>query len=55
MHTFVIWEIRENQKPIKHSNTIKAISSELARRKAVIGTNKNYDSIRAYAFKRKQG
>ena len=52
MRTFVVWEIREKQKPIK-IDTVKANTSESARRKAIIGTKKEYNNVRAYAFKQR--
>ena len=50
MRTFVVWEIRKKQKPIK-IDTVKANTSESARRKAIIGTGKEYNYVRAYAYK----
>mgnify|MGYP001277897952 CR=1 FL=1 len=49
MHTFVIWKIRKNKKPIK-IDTVKATTSESAKRKAIIGTKIEYANIRAYAY-----
>ena len=50
MRTFVVWKLRKDQQPIK-IDTVKANTSESARRKAIIGTKMEYDNVRAYAFK----
>ena len=50
MRTFVVWKLRKGQQPIK-IDTVKANTSESARRKAIIGTKIEYDNVRAYAYK----
>ena len=50
MKTYVVYEIKDKQKLIK-IDTIKANTSESARRKAIIGTGKEYNYVRAYAYK----
>ena len=53
MHTYVVYEIlRTNTRKLflKKIETVKAINSESARRKAIIGTNKEYNNIRAYPY-----
>ena len=50
MRTFIVWKLRKDQQPIK-IDTVKANTSESARRKAIIGTKMEYDNVRAYAYK----
>ena len=49
MKTYVVYEIKDKKKPIK-IETIKANTSESAKRKAIIGTKIEYNSVRAYAY-----
>ena len=56
MRTYTVYEIQReklenkvNPRLVKF-NTVLAMSSESARRKAIIGTNKEYSATRAYAY-----
>ena len=53
MHTYVVYEILKTNTCklfLRKIETVKAINSESARRKAIIGTNKEYNNIRAYSY-----
>ena len=53
MHTYVVYEILKTNTCklfLRKIETVKAINSESARRKAIIGTNKEYNNVRAYAY-----
>ena len=56
MKTYTVYEIQKeklenkvNPRLVKF-NTVLAMSSESARRKAIIGTDKEYSTTRAYAY-----
>jgi hypothetical protein len=56
MKTYTVYEIQReklenkvNPRLVKF-NTVLAMSSESARRKAIIGTDKEYSTTRAYAY-----
>ena len=51
MKTYAVYEIRDQEKlKLVKIDTVKAMTSESARRKAIIGTKKKYTSTRAYPY-----
>ena len=53
MHTYVVYEILKTNTCklfLRKIETVKAINGESARRKAIIGTNKEYNNVRAYSY-----
>jgi len=52
MKTFAVYEKRDQEKLklVKIENNVKAMTHESARRKAIIGTTKQYDNTRAYPY-----
>ena len=51
MKTYAVYEKRDQEKlKLVKIDTIKAMTSESARRKAIIGTTKQYDNTRAYPY-----
>ena len=52
MKTYAVYEIRDQEKlKLVKIDTVKAMTGESARRKAIIGTKKKYDNTRAYSYK----
>ena len=52
MKTYAVYEIRDQEKlKLVKIDTVKAMTSESARRKAIIGTKKKYTNTRAYSYK----
>ena len=56
MKTYAVYEKRDQEKLklVKIENNVKAMTSESARRKAIIGTTKEYDNTRAYPYQDKK-
>ncbi len=50
MYTYVVYEISNVRPFAKRVDTVKANTSESARRKAIIGTKIKYNNVRAYAY-----
>ena len=51
MKTYAVYEIRDQEKlKLVKIDTVKAMTGESARRKAIIGTTKKYDNTRAYPY-----
>ena len=51
MKTYAVYEIRDQEKlKLVKIDTVKAMTSESARRKAIIGTKKKYDNTWACSY-----
>ena len=56
MKTYAVYEIRDQEKlKLVKIDTVKAMTSESARRKAILGTKKKYDNTRAYSYIKQAG
>jgi len=50
MKTYVVYEVHSNHPILRKIDTVKASTSESARRKAIIGTSKEYNKTRACCY-----
>ena len=50
MYTYAVYQISKIRPFAKKVATVKANTSESARRKAIIGTKIKYTAVRAYAY-----
>ena len=48
MKTYVVYEVHAEHPILRRIDTVKANTSESARRKAIIGTSKEYNKTRAF-------